>query len=400
LIGVYAIRRSDDLRLKMPDLYAARYIVFMMGFFSVYAGLLYNDIFSVGLNLFGSRWRDPGIGPGHSSEIRDFKPLFDVRNEGGPGPYPFGVDPAWHGAQNELVFMNSLKMKMSVVIGVVQMVVGLLLRIANALHECNITDLVCECIPMMIFMLCFFGFMDYMILYKWVTPLAEPPSIINSMIAMAMWTEDSNPMLGAELPRLLMAVSMLTVPIMLIPKPIVKFMQHKARTRELERATGRKGAAADPSCVLPLQDEESLSLGGVDNFGCDDAEPWDFGEVVIHQVIETIEYVLGTVSHTASYLRLWALSLAHQQLSLVFFNLTLVSAMGTPFPLNVIAIYLAFAMWFAITLAILLGMDTMEGFLHTLRLHWVEFQSKFYRGDGYLFTPFRHKDILAHRGDE
>lgn len=35
---------------------------------------------------------------------------------------------------------------------------------------------------MFIFMICFFGFMDYMILYKWVTPMREPPSIINSMI--------------------------------------------------------------------------------------------------------------------------------------------------------------------------------------------------------------------------
>jgi len=290
-----------------------------------------------------------------------------------------------------------MKMKLSVVIGVSQMFVGLLLRFANAFYERNTVNFLCECVPMMVFMVSFFGFMDYMILYKWVTPIDSAPSIINSMIAMAMWTEDPSPMFGATLPRVLMTTCMIAVPVMLIPKPIIILMQHKAKHQVVTRngyasvplGPGGAGAGGN-SRHMPLGDEESQGLD-LD----DEEEEFDFSEIVIHQVIETIEYVLGTVSHTASYLRLWALSLAHQQLSLVFFNYTLLSGMAQPFPLNMVATYLAFTLWFGATVGILLGMDVMECFLHTLRLHWVEFQSKFYKADGCAFEPFCHRDILT-----
>jgi V-type H+-transporting ATPase subunit a len=125
--------------------------------------------------------------------------------------------------------------------------------------------------------------------------------------------------------------------------------------------------------------------GGGGGGGDSHADHHSFGELFIHQAIETIEFVLGSVSNTASYLRLWALSLAHSQLATVFWERCIVASIHMNSTLAVVIGYGAFA---AITAAVLLLMDVLECFLHALRLHWVEFQNKFYRADGYKFTPF------------
>lgn len=130
--------------------------------------------------------------------------------------------------------------------------------------------------------------------------------------------------------------------------------------------------------------------GGKGHHGGEDDE-FDIVAVAINSMIHTIEFALGTISNTASYLRLWALSLAHSQLAKVFFDMLLASSLKSG---SVIGLFLGFIFWASATTGVLLGMDVMEVMLHTVRLHWVEFMSKFFTGEGYAYTAFSFDSAL------
>jgi V-type H+-transporting ATPase subunit a len=121
------------LRQKLDDItqmiFGGRYIILLMGLFSIFTGFMYNEFFSMPMSLFGStRYAcqpDPVNRPNHfvdfrectkesNSSVYDSKAGLKFNTEEFSNPYPFGADPIWHGTRTELTYFNSVKMKMSI----------------------------------------------------------------------------------------------------------------------------------------------------------------------------------------------------------------------------------------------------------------------------------------------
>ncbi|CAG9314003.1 unnamed protein product [Blepharisma stoltei] len=354
-----------------------RYLLLMMGLCAIYCGLIYNDFLGIPFDFFGTRWSKKD---GDEQYTKD-------------SVYPFGMDPVWYRADNELVFFNSFKMKISVVFGVTQMICGNFFKGVNSIHFKNPINFIFEFIPQLLFMVCFFGYMILMVFIKWCTEWHynwndNAPNLITILMNMALKMGslgDSKPLYGDDgaqesIQLILLLIAVICVPIMLIPKPFILKWQH-------EKAAQAGHGGAQQVGYQHFEDEEG-SQAPKPGTG---HKEFDFGEEFIHQMIETIEYVLGAVSNTASYLRLWALSLAHGQLSKVFFDKCLAGTIETSNPVLVVVGFFVFA---NVTVGVLMCMDAMECFLHALRLHWVEFQSKFYKGEGIKFAPFSFLKVI------
>ena len=100
----------------------------MMGAFSMYTGLIYNDIFSKSFNIFGSHWawRENFTFPLEMGKSIELDPGNFSIYKG--DPYYFGIDPGWQAASNKIIFLNGYKMKISLIFGLIHMLFGITLR--------------------------------------------------------------------------------------------------------------------------------------------------------------------------------------------------------------------------------------------------------------------------------
>uniref|UniRef100_A0A336MIE0 V-type proton ATPase subunit a n=2 Tax=Culicoides sonorensis TaxID=179676 RepID=A0A336MIE0_CULSO len=424
LFGLWMILKEKPLQAQNNQneiwkiFFGGRYIIFLMGCFSMYTGLIYNDIFSKSLNLFGSRWKiDMNLSTVETNHILQLDP----KDQYVGTPYPFGMDPVWQVAPlNKIIFQNGYKMKISIIFGVIHMIFGVVVGYFNHKNFNNRLAIVCEFIPQMIFLVFLFFYLALMMFIKWTKYSADAksdeygtacaPSILITFINMVLMKSKpaeipGNPcspfMYAGQfgLQRLLLILGLICIPWMLLAKP---YFIMKARKEAAHQPMPQvQQDAIDPESGAPITTTQPANGGPVAGGGAHGGHAEEeMSEIFIHQGIHTIEYVLGSVSHTASYLRLWALSLAHAQLAEVLWNMVLKNGLQADGWIGGVATWAIFAFWAILTVGILVLMEGLSAFLHTLRLHWVEFQSKFYMGQGYAFQPFAFETILDTQGVE
>ncbi|ELP93901.1 vacuolar proton ATPase, putative [Entamoeba invadens IP1] len=442
--------KSMELNEIVLMLFDARWMLLAMGMFSIYVGLLYNECFGIAFDIFGTAWDKQG------------EQYYEKSSSG--YVYPFGVDPIWKSSNNELYFYNSLKMKLAILVGVVQMTVGIWISLINHIHFKNLLDVVFRFMPEITFMTCTFGYLCFLILVKWIHFIPNAPMITNVFLEMfqnyGVVTPPNRMYAGQSgIQPILFVLTVISVLLMLIPKPIIVILLKRKDRMRVENGENKddyyqefkpenndfivENAFDKPEDIPYLEKTQNFEMDNQieqsallsdqklndmnkvnDDFfepkapriqssrlkdvwfrkdatyhfdekewirvkdDPDDEEGNTILEIFIFNTIHAIEFVLGCISNTASYLRLWALSLAHAQLSAVFLEYVFYLLLGLN---NCITTFFGFAVFAMITLGILIGMESLSAFLHTLRLHWVEFQNKFYLGDGVRFVPFAFK---------
>lgn len=136
LFGAYMVLNEKKFLAKKTSneiwniFFGGRYIILLMGIFSMYTGIIYNDVFSKSVNVFGSHW-SASTNLSFSFVNTHKSVMLDPKHSYAGDPYPIGIDPVWVVAENKILFLNSFKMKLSVILGVGHMIFGVCMNIFN-----------------------------------------------------------------------------------------------------------------------------------------------------------------------------------------------------------------------------------------------------------------------------
>lgn len=156
--------------------------------------------------------------------------------------------------------------------------------------------------------------MNFMVVYKWfmydARQSAAAPSLLILLINMFMLKQprpkdppsiqymyDSQ----ALVQYIFVGLAVLSIPWMLLIKPFILQSQYKKKMKNVEKI---------PDGNIEMKenhgksDEVKLDLEGTGEHGGahgHEEEEFELGEALIHQAIHTIEYCLGSISHTGNF---------------------------------------------------------------------------------------------------
>ena len=197
VVGILACLLADTDLFKgaLKPMRDSRYLILLLGVFSFFCGFMYNDMMALPLEVFGpSCYTVPHENAFGNHVEKSFTPKPDC-------VYKAGLDHSWYEAENELVYFNSMKMKISVILGVAQMSLGIFLKAMNSIYFKKPIDFLFEFIPQITLLTVLFGYMCLLIIVKWITPwpdTSQAPSIIGFMIKMflGVGAVEGTPLIG------------------------------------------------------------------------------------------------------------------------------------------------------------------------------------------------------------
>ena len=322
-LGKDVIKKSKVMLSAMIDF---RFLILFMGIFAVFCGFIYNEFAGLNMNIFPSCYK----------AIIEIDKSLDVLHKK-KCVYQFGMDPFWKYSERELQFENSFKMKFAVIIGVIHMFMGVCLKLVNSIHFKKSLDIFFEFLPQALFLLAMFGYMNTLIFAKWLTNYDEnvnnAPVVITAVINMYIGLSKKDNLvfpIQYNLNYVMLGIIGLCIPLMLLPKPLI--LKYKSKQVEIRDNMASEQLNINRETIVSEQSETSSIFASSMSILQPKEEAFNFSEAFVHQLIETIEYALGTISNTASYLRLWALSLAHAQLSAVFLEYAILGTINLKIP--------------------------------------------------------------------